>query len=336
MAKVSSVALAFCLAVAAMSPHASAFAPPTSRGVAFVSVQTSNGIHSVEPSAVILGMSSEATASSGGIKSILTKLPDSQIELTIPVPGEVTKLAYEKAAFEVAKELSIPGFRKGARVPANIVESTLRKAGNVNGLRGEAVKALMKQLVESAIKEEHGLDPIGAATPLTPIEELAKNFQPGEPLDLKVKCDVWPDISWKENKDAEQPYFGLNGSYKRKPFNQQKYDAAIKDLCDRYATLAPMEEGGALAMGDACVVNMVGFMAAEDGVSKADPLPNAASGEDVEVILGPGRYMEGLVEGLVGAKVGDTRIVTVSFPEVRHFELSLSIFNRAVLAMIDL
>lgn len=69
-------------------------------------------------------------------------------------------------------------------------------------------------------------------------------------------------------------------------------------------------------MGDACVVNMDGYMAAADGVSKGDPLPAAASGDRVDVVLGTGRYMEGLVEGLVGAKVGETRTVTVSFPEV--------------------
>ena len=49
---------------------------------------------------------------------------------------------------------------------------------------------------------------------------------------------------------------------------------------------------------------------------KGEPLPNAASGDRVEVILGPGRYMTGLVEGLVGAKVGETKLVRVSFPEV--------------------
>merc|ERR1712176_1403219 len=66
--------------------------------------------------------------------------------------------------------------------------------------------------------------------------------------------------------------------------------------------------------GDACVVNMVGYMANEDGVTKGDPLPNAASGDKVDVVLGKGRYMEGLVEGIVGGKVGDTREVKVSFP----------------------
>lgn len=92
-------------------------------------------------------------------------------------------------------------------------------------------------------------------------------------------------------------------------------EQAEKDLAERYAVTEAAPEGTVLALGDACVVNMEGFMAAEDGVTKADPLPDAASGDNVEVILGPGRYMEGLVEGLIGAKVGETKPIYVTFPE---------------------
>lgn len=54
-------------------------------------------------------------------------------------------------------------------------------------------------------------------------------------------------------------------------------------------------------------------MATADG-EKGEPLPDAASGDNVEIILGQGRYMDGLVEGLIGAVVGDTKTVTVAFP----------------------
>ena len=66
-------------------------------------------------------------------------------------------------------------------------------------------------------------------------------------------------------------------------------------------------------MGDACVVNMVGYMADESG-GKGEPLPNAASGDQVDVVMETGKYMEGLVEGIVGAKVDDVREIKVVFP----------------------
>jgi FKBP-type peptidyl-prolyl cis-trans isomerase (trigger factor) len=61
---------------------------------------------------------------------------------------------------------------------------------------------------------------------------------------------------------------------------------------------------------------MVGYLANSDG-GKGEALPEGvASGDNVEVILGKGRYMEGLVEGLVGGRVGETKVVKVRFPDV--------------------
>jgi trigger factor len=249
--------------------------------------------------------------------SILTRLPDSAVELTLKIPGDATKAAYDRACNELSKSISIPGFRKGAKIPPQVLEQNMAAKGGRNALRIEAIQSLLAKLIEPALKDEHGLEPIGQPSLVVPAEEIAKTFIPGEPLDLLVKCDVWPDIEWKTVPGKEKPYLGLQGTYKRKPFNQQKFDRALNDLLERYAVLKPAEEGAVLAMGDACRVNMVGYMANEDG-SKGDPLPNAASGDDIEVILGPGRYMTGLVEGLIGAKVGEERLISVSFPVVSY------------------
>jgi trigger factor len=143
---------------------------------------------------------------------------------------------------------------------------------------------------------------------------LADGFVPGEELEVTVRCDVWPEIQWKAVEGKEKPYLGLTGKYKRKPFNQERFDQALRDLKERYVKLEAYEDGShSLAMGDACTVNMVGYMATADG-EKGEPLPDAASGDNVEVVLGSGLYMEGLVEGLEGGTVGETKTVKVRFP----------------------
>lgn len=251
------------------------------------------------------------------ISSKLNRLPDSAVELTLNVPGGATQAAYDKACMELSKDLVIPGFRKGARIPPQVLEQAMAsKQGGKNVLRVQAITTLLGELIGPALKDEHGLEPIGQPTLVVSADELAATFKPGQDLELLVKCDVWPEIQWVASDDGKhKPYFGLTGSYTRKPFNQEKMDKALNDLRERYATLEPAAEGSILGEGDACRVNMVGFMANADG-TKGEPLPNAASGDNVEVIIGPGRYMEGLVEGLIGAKVGDTRVVTVTFPNV--------------------
>lgn len=242
----------------------------------------------------------------------LTRKPNSSVEVTVSAPGESTKAAYEKACNELSKNVTIAGFRKGAKIPAQVLENALAAKGGRTALRAEAIKALVSQLVEPALKSE-GVEPIGQPTLVKSAEELAETFVPGEPIDILIACDVWPELTWKSASDDKKAYEGLKGSYKRKPFDQAKYDVALNDLRERYAELAPSDNP--LSMGDACIVNMEGFMANEDG-SKGEPLPaGTASGDSVEIVLGEGRYMEGLVEGLIGATAGDTRTVSVSFPD---------------------
>jgi trigger factor len=248
-------------------------------------------------------------------KPTVTRLPDSAVEIDIPVPGAATKAAYDKVCAELSKGITIPGFRKGSKVPPQVLEQAMSAKGGRNALKVQAINELLGQLVPPALKEQN-LSPIGHATLKIPAEELAESFKAGEELILPVRCDVWPEIEWKTIEGQEKPYSGLTGKYSRKPFDQAKLDKALSDLKERYASLEPIDDTTyALQMGDACTVNMDGYMANEDG-TKGDPLPNAASGDKVEVILGNGRYMEGLVEGLVGGKVGETKFVTVTFPEV--------------------
>ena len=324
MFRVSKLALAVCLAVASVSPGADAFfAPATAIGhvnthassPAFVAQQQQQQQQQQKRASTAFRMAEGSAVE--GATSILVRKPDSAVELTITAPASATKAAYDKAIAEVSKQMSVPGFRKGAKIPPQVIENTMAsRGGSKFALREQAISTLINELIEPCLKDEHNLEPIGQPTLVLGAEELAKMFEPGKPVDLAITCDVWPDVKWNDVEGQEKPYFGLTGKYKRKPFNEARFNKALSDLKDKYATLSDMEEGKALEMGDACVVNMVGYMAQEDGKTKGEPLPNAASGDSVEVILGEGRYMEGLVEGLIGAKVGETKEIYVSFPEV--------------------
>jgi trigger factor len=264
---------------------------------------------------------SSSTAADEKKSSSLKRLPDSAVELTLHVPSVATTAAYDRTLADVAKKVSIPGFRKGAKIPPAVIENAWARQGGRRVLRTMAINSICDELIGKTLKEEYDLEPIGSPTLVTPAEHLAESFVPGEELDVIVKCDVWPEIRWKDVEGRDKPYMGLRGKYKRGPFNQARFDAAIRDLTERYAKLEPYEdESRPLAMGDACTVNMVGYMANADG-SKGMPLPDAASGDNVEVILGGGRYMAGLVEGLEGGRVGETKTVNVRFPDVSGIPL---------------
>jgi trigger factor len=274
--------------------------------------------HTTSRSPAFVGLSGSSWSSVALQASTLERLPDSSVKVKLEIPGSATRAAYEKVCNEVSKSITIPGFRKGSRIPPQVLEQAMAAKGGRNAMRVQAINELLAELIEPALKEEHGLEPIGQPKLETPAEEIASDFEPGKDFLLSIQCDVWPDIEWKAIEGKEKPYLGLKGSYKRKPFNKGKFDKAMNDLKERYATLEAIEDKDhALQMGDACLVNMEGYMATDDG-EKGDKLPDAASGDRVEVILGKGRYMTGLVEGLIGAKVGDTKTVYVTFPMVGH------------------
>jgi len=250
--------------------------------------------------------------------SKMEKLPNSCVRVTLEVPGSATKAAYQKVCTELSKTIELPGFRKGSRIPPQVLEQAMSAKGGRNALRTQAINTLLTELIEPALKEEHGLEPIGQPALETAAEELASGFTPGEDFEMAVKCDVWPDIQWETvegSKDPAKPYLGLKGTYTRKPFDKAKMDKALSDLKERYVKLEPIEDKEyELKMGDACTINMEGYMANAEG-GKGEKLPDAASGDNVEVVLGEGRYMTGLVEGLLGAKVSETKEVTVTFPD---------------------
>jgi FKBP-type peptidyl-prolyl cis-trans isomerase (trigger factor) len=66
-------------------------------------------------------------------------------------------------------------------------------------------------------------------------------------------------------------------------------------------------------MGDVVVANMKGFERNPDG-SKGAALPAVAAGDSVEIGLEKGKFMEGMIESLVGAVAGETKNVNVKFP----------------------
>ncbi len=329
MVKISHSALAACMALSAFradaftcytaAPHhhlasISPTSPRTQSTPAITRQQHHTHLH--------LSSSTAESKKSSSLK----RLPDSAVELTLHIPSTATSAAYDKTLSEVAKKVSIPGFRKGAKIPPQVLENAWAKQGGKKVLKTMTINDLCGELIGQTLKEEYELEPIGQPTLVTPAEQLAEGFTPGEELEVVVKCDVWPEIQWKSklvdgqessSSTTTKPYFGLKGTYKRKPFNQVRFDAALRDLTERYAKLETFEDDSQpLAMGDACKVNMVGYMATPNG-EKGERLPDAASGDDVEVILGGGRYMVGLVEGLEGGKIGETKTVKVRFPDVR-------------------
>jgi len=134
-------------------------------------------------------------------------------------------------------------------------------------------------------------------------------FQPGKSHIIEIECDLWPEINYAGDKG----YKGLKVTVVKDQMDLDKIEKIKMNIRERYKILKSTPVGYAAAMGDVVVVNMRGYDKNTDG-SKGVPLPSVASGDQVEMILEPGKFMPGMVESLEGASIGAVKTIDVTFP----------------------
>lgn len=134
------------------------------------------------------------------------------------------------------------------------------------------------------------------------------SFVPGESHVFEVEVDLWPEITY-----ADGGYRGLSVNVTQTAEDQQKMNAVKENIREKFIILQDTTATYQAKLGDVLMVNMRGFEKDGSG-NKGAALPSIASGDEVEIILEKGKFMEGMVESLVGGKTGEKKEVTVKFP----------------------
>lgn len=268
-----------------------------------------------------LSLSSTALSSTAETAVVFSPATSS-ITVTLTAPGPEVKTAFDRGINEVGKALSaegagLKGFRPNSKIPPAVL---LPKIMGSPQLKSTLHKSVISTLLKSTIDREVAKMPLAqyeiiGSPRLKSDEEVVTNFldpSGNSPLLLEIECDVWPTVTFPSGDAA---YKNLKASYQRPPFDESAYEQSLSDLADRYASLKIKEgDDPILEEGDATVVIMDGFFMNDDG-TKGEPLPEGkASGDQVDIVMKPGRYMVGLVEGLIGAKSNEQRDVKVTFP----------------------
>ena len=193
----------------------------------------------------------------------------------------------------------VPGFRPGSKLPPAYLYQIFGE---------DRVKLMCGTLLSEQIQDEcekTGLQFVGRGR-IMQFNEAA--FSAGKPHSIEIECDLWPEI----NYGSDRGYKGLKCSAIKVIEDTSKFDAVKKNIMERYKVLTP-SMGRAAEMGDVLTASMNGFECNPDG-TKGLALPAIAAGDKVEIVMEKGKFMEGLVEGLVGVKPGETRLVKITFP----------------------
>src|SRR3954451_24077973 len=105
------------------------------------------------------------------------ELPGSRVEVAVQVPaGEVEK-GVNRAARSLAREMRLPGFRKGKAPPSLVIQ----RLGYGAGLE-EALRASLPEWYERALLAS-GVNPVGDPS----IELVSAPDAEGEPLGFKLE-----------------------------------------------------------------------------------------------------------------------------------------------------
>jgi trigger factor len=221
------------------------------------------------------------------IKTNVTELPESRVRVEAEVPPEEVERRIQQAARELGRQMRVPGFRKG-KVPPPVV---IRRLGR-DAVLDEALRSSLGTWYADAI-DGAGIAPVGE-----PELDVGDLPQEGEPLAFSIEIGVRPAAKLGE-------YKGLEVGRREPEVDEAQIDEEIERLRDRLATLDTVERPA--EQGDFVVIDYVGTVDGEEF--------EGGSGRDQLLELGSGRLVPGFEEQLVGAKAGEERTVTITFPE---------------------
>lgn len=207
-------------------------------------------------------------------------------KLAVEVPVEEVAAEFDRAFGRVQKQAKLKGFRPG-RAPRSVVEKLFG-----DQVRADVLSHLIEHSYSDAVKQA-GLRPVG------PPEIVPESIEAGKPLRYSATIDVLPKIEIANT-------IGLSAKRPRREITDADIDRAVEQLRESLAELRPVEGREDAREGDFVSVDYAGFV---DG----RPLPDGKRDNRL-FELGKGGAPQEFERALVGAKVGESKAVEVSYP----------------------
>jgi trigger factor len=222
------------------------------------------------------------------MQTTVSELPGSRVRVEVEVPADDVERAVNAAARALAREMRMPGFRKGKAPPSLVIQ----RVGFAAVLE-EAIREALPEWYERALLGS-GVAPVGDPS----IETIETPEAEGQPLAFKFEIGVRPEAELGEYKGLEV------GKAEIEP-PADLVDREIERIREGFARLEPVERTA--ADGDVLLVDFEGLL---DGKAF-----EGGKASDYLLELGGGQLIEGFEERLGGVEAGETRKVEVTFPE---------------------
>ncbi|GAB3997322.1 trigger factor [Nocardioides marmoraquaticus] len=210
------------------------------------------------------------------MKSAVETLSPTRAKITVEVPFEELKPSLDKAYQAIAKQVNIPGFRKG-KVPPPVIDRQIGRGAVLDQAINEAVPQLYVQALQ-----DNDLQPL--AQPEIDVTRLEDR----ELLEFTAEVDVRPTI--------EVPsYDGLEVSVEDLAVSDADVDEQVEALRERFATLKDVER--AAADDDLVTIDLVATTPEGEAIEGGE-----VSGYSYKV--GSGDMVPGIDDALRGLSAG--------------------------------
>ena len=207
-------------------------------------------------------------------------------QFKIVVPASDLSAKIDERLAEMAKTAALPGFRPG-KVPVSLLKKQYGQA-----LFGEAVEAAVNTSTAKAI-EDRGLKPA-----LQPRVDL-KQLEEGKDVEFEVVVEVLPEI-------GKLDFSGIELERLKAEVPEKDIDEALDRIAKANREQKPVDPPRPAQKGDAIKLDFVGSV---DDVE----FPGGTA-SDYTLELGSGSFIPGFEDQLMGAEVGKTVDVKVTFP----------------------
>ena len=219
------------------------------------------------------------------------KIDDYNIELTVTEDAAEFSKAIKRAVKMLADRVSIPGFRKG-KVPQVILEQRVGKDTIIN----EASEILLQKSTREALRMLN-------LVPVTENKADVVTNEEGKDFVFTLTFTPFPQVTLGEYKN-------LSADKVVEPVTDEQVDKQIQNMRTHHANLIEAAQDDAIVDGDFITLDYVGTVDGEKfagGEAKDQPLE-----------IGAHKFIGDFEEQLIGAKVGESRTVQVTFPDNYH------------------
>ena len=210
-------------------------------------------------------------------------------EYQVVVPADTLEAKTTEKLKTVRQDFQMKGFRKG-KAPLPLLKKMFGKS-----LLGEVVQETVEETVSEHLKET-GHRP--AQQP--EIKIVNEEFDEGADLKVEFAYECLPEV-------PEVDFSTIQLERKVIGVDDKAVEEALGRLAESSTVYEAREAGAEAADGDQVVLDFVGRI---DGEAF-----EGGTAEDYPLVLGSQSFIPGFEEQLVGAGAGDTREVSVSFPE---------------------